>query len=79
MVKAYVKSEFSMAMRTSINPAEYPLQSSTHSGYENPYQLGMAANQICSRLSHMSRSEQKAAEGTVPQGTWTAHRAAEEF
>ncbi len=71
MVKAYVKNEFSMAMRTSINPAEYPLQSSTHSGYENPYQLGMAANQICSRLSHMSRNEQKTTEVTFPQDTRT--------
>lgn len=71
MVKAYVKSEFSMAMRTFVNPPGYPLQSSTHSGYENPYQLGMAANQICSRLSHMSRSEQKAAEVMFPQGTQT--------
>jgi hypothetical protein len=71
MVKAYVERESSIAMRTSINPAEYPLQSSTHSGYENPYQLGMAANQICSRLSHMSRNEQKTTEVTFPRGTQT--------
>ncbi len=71
MVKAYVERESSMAMRTSINPPGYPLQSSTHSGYENPYQLGMAANQICSRLSHMSRSEQKTTEVTFPRGTQT--------
>jgi hypothetical protein len=71
MVKAYVERESSIAMRTSINPTGYPLQSSTHSGYENPYQLGMAANQICSRLSHMSRSEQKTTEVTFPRGTQT--------